>query len=203
MKGIPLQVIEDPKEVNAFAGCSQKGGAFMGITAPLLLIMARTSEARAFDELYGTGKYAELSNGIATEVKAQKTVSGPPAGFLPLPQALDPRKLARQNFLFDEQVAFVLGHELAHHYRGHTGCANGASTSGITPQDVAACCRAPSHCSTNPMKSRLMSKGPGICSTPEATAREELDRRGCAHGARFLHPSREPRRGERCCSASF
>ena len=79
VKGIPLQVIEDPKEVNAFAGCSQKGGAFMGITAPLLLIMARTSEARAFDELYGTAKYAELSNGIATEVRAQKTVAGPPA----------------------------------------------------------------------------------------------------------------------------
>jgi hypothetical protein len=136
VKGIPIQVIEDPKEVNAFAGCSQKGGAFMGITAPLLLIMARTSEARAFDELYGTGKYTELSNGIASEVRAQKAVSGPPAGFLPLPQALDPRKLARQNFLFDEQVAFVLGHELAHHYRGHTGCANGASTSSITPQDV-------------------------------------------------------------------
>ena len=41
VKGIPLQVIEDPKEVNAFAGLQPKGGAFMGITAPLLLIMAR------------------------------------------------------------------------------------------------------------------------------------------------------------------
>jgi hypothetical protein len=135
VQGIPLQPIEDPKEVNAFAGCS-KSGAYMGITVPLALILARTSEARAYDELYGTAKYNELVNGFANEVRAQKAVTGPPAGFLPLPQALDPRKLARQKFLFDEQLAFVLGHELAHHYRGHTGCANGTSNSGITPQDI-------------------------------------------------------------------
>lgn len=136
VQGIPLQVIEDPKDVNAFAGCSKSGGAFMGITMPLVLILARTSEARAYDELFGTSKYGELTSGFATEVRGQKTVSGPPVGFLPLPQALDPRKLARQRFLFDEQLAFVLGHELAHHYRGHTGCANGASSGGITAQDV-------------------------------------------------------------------
>jgi hypothetical protein len=136
VQGIPLQVIEDPKEVNAFAGCSKSGGAFMGITMPLVLIAARTSEARAYDEIFGTQKYGELASGFATEVRAQKTVSGPPAGFLPLPQALDPRKLARQKFLFDEQLAFVLGHELAHHYRGHTGCANGAASGGVTAQDV-------------------------------------------------------------------
>ena len=136
VQGIPLQVIEDPKEVNAFAGCTNSGGAFMGITSPLALILARTSEARAYDEIFGTAKYNELTAGFANEVRGQKTVTGPPAGFLPLPQALDPRKLARQRFLFDEQVAFVLGHELAHHYRGHTGCANGAASGGITPQDV-------------------------------------------------------------------
>src|SRR5258708_14048203 len=27
--------------------------------------------------------------------------------------------------MFDEIVAFTFGHELAHHYMGHTGCANG------------------------------------------------------------------------------
>jgi hypothetical protein len=137
VQGIPLQVIEDPKDVNAFAGCSNSGTAFMGITMPLVLILARTSEARAYDETFGTSKYGELVTGFANEVRAQKTVSGPPAGFLPLPQALDPRKLARQRFLFDQQLAFVLGHELAHHYRGHTGCANGTSGGGgITAQDV-------------------------------------------------------------------
>src|SRR5262252_5444075 len=105
VKGIPLQIVEDPKDVNAFATCDKSGGAFVGITAPLLLIMARTSETRAFDETYGTNKYNELANGFAGEVRAQKAVTGPGPGFLPLPQALDPRKLARQSFLFDEQLA--------------------------------------------------------------------------------------------------
>jgi predicted Zn-dependent protease len=136
VKGIPLQIVDDAKDVNAFATCDKSGGAFVGITAPLLLIMARTSETRAFDETFGTGKYNELANGFASEVKAQKTVVGPGPGFLPLPQALDLRKLARQSLLFDEQLAFVLGHELAHHYRGHTGCGRAANANTITPQDI-------------------------------------------------------------------
>jgi hypothetical protein len=137
VQGVPVQIVEDPKEVNAFAGCSDSGAPFVAVTAPLLLIMSRTSETRAFDETVGSAKYNDLANGIANEVKAQKNVMGPPAGFLPLPQALDPRKLARQKLLFDEQLAFVLGHELAHHHRGHTGCANGqAKTGSITPRDI-------------------------------------------------------------------
>jgi hypothetical protein len=137
VQGVPVKIVEDPKEVNAFAGCSDAGAPFVAVTAPLLLIMARTSETRAFDETAGTAKYNELANGIANEVKAQKTVAGPGPGFLPLPQALDPRKLARQKFLFDEQLAFVLGHEIAHHHRDHTGCANGSANSNmITPRDI-------------------------------------------------------------------
>jgi predicted Zn-dependent protease len=137
VQGIPLQIVEDPKDVNAFATCDKSGGAFVAVTAPLLLIMAKSSEARAYDEMFGSAKYNDLANGFAQQVKAQSTVTGPAAGFLPLPQALDPRKLARQNQLFDEQLAFVVGHELAHHYRGHTGCTNGAaSTNTITPQDI-------------------------------------------------------------------
>jgi hypothetical protein len=137
VQGVPVKVVEDPKEVNAFAGCSDSGAPFVAVTAPLLLIMARTSETRAFDETAGTTKYNDLANGIAKEVKAQKNVVGPAPGFLPLPQALDPRKLARQKLLFDEQLAFVLGHELAHHHRGHTGCANGqASSNVVTPRDI-------------------------------------------------------------------
>jgi hypothetical protein len=137
VQGVPLKIVEDPKEVNAFAGCTDAGAPFVAVTGPLLIIMARTSEARAFDETSGASKYNDLANGIANEVKAQKTVAGPAPGFLPLPQALDPRKLARQKFLFDEQLAFVLGHEIAHHHRGHTGCANGAANSNaITPRDI-------------------------------------------------------------------
>jgi hypothetical protein len=136
VQGVPVKVIEDPKEVNAFAGCTDTGSPFVAVTSPLLLIMARTSEVRAFDETWGTTKYNDLTNGIANEVKARKNVVGPAPGFLPLPQVLDPRKLARQKQLFDEQLAFVLGHELAHHHRGHTGCANGQASNMITPRDI-------------------------------------------------------------------
>ena len=136
VRGMPLLIDDtDPKDVNAFAACTKSGGV-VAITLPLALVSARTSEARAYDELFGTAKYDQLSQGIADEVKQQKAVSGPPAGFLPLPQALDTRKLARQKMLFDEQLAFVLGHELAHHYRGHTGCANGPPSQQLTPQDI-------------------------------------------------------------------
>jgi hypothetical protein len=137
VQGVPLKMVEEPKDVNAFAGCTSSGAPFVAVTTPLLLIMARAAETRAFDETFGTSKYEELANGFANEVKAQKTVTGPSAGFLPLPQALDPRKLSRQKFLFDEELSFIIGHELAHHHRGHTGCANGSANSNvITPQDV-------------------------------------------------------------------
>jgi hypothetical protein len=136
VRGMPLLVDDtDPKDVNAFAACTKSGGV-VAITYPLLFISARTAEARAYDELFGTAKYDQLSQGIANDVKQQKPVAGPPAGFLPLPQALDMRKLARQKTLLDEQLAFILGHELAHHHRGHTGCANGPSSQQLTPQDI-------------------------------------------------------------------
>jgi len=136
VQGVPLKIVEDPKEVNAFAGCSASGAPFVAVTGPLLLIMARTSEVRAFDETTGSSRYNELANAIANEVKAKKAVAGPAPGFLALPQALDPRKLSRQKWLFDEQLAFVIGHELAHQHRNHTGCANGTSSNAITPRDI-------------------------------------------------------------------
>lgn len=136
VQGIPLAVIEDPKEVNAFAGCDKTGRAYMAITAPLLTLQAATSEARAYDELYGTKHYDDYVNTVATAVRANKPVDGLAPGKLALPGAIDPRKLSRQKFLFDQQVAFVLGHELAHHHRGHTGCANGGASAGVTAEDI-------------------------------------------------------------------
>ncbi len=136
VQGIPLVVIEDPKEVNAFAGCDSSGKAFMGITAPLLNISAAGAEARAYDELTGSNKYDQYDDRVAAMVKAGQPVQGLTPGELPLPAAMDPRKLARQKFLFDEQIGFILGHELAHHYLGHTGCANGGASTQVTAQDI-------------------------------------------------------------------
>lgn len=119
---IPTIVIDDPTEVNAYAGCNKGGAAFVAITKPLLIFHARAAEARAFDEVFQTRYYETFVKTIADEIRSGRPIQGPAPGTLPLPQALDPRKLSRQQHLFDEQLAFVLGHELAHHYRGHTGC---------------------------------------------------------------------------------
>lgn len=133
---MPTIVIEDPKEVNAFAGCNKGGAAFVAITTPLLTFHARVAEARAFDELFQTSHYEAFVRGIAGEIRKGQAIVGPPPGTLPAPQALDPRKLARQKHLFHEQLAFVLGHELAHHYRGHTGCVASSSTT-VAAEDIA------------------------------------------------------------------
>lgn len=133
---IPTLVIEDPREVNAFAGCNKRGAAFVAITTPLLVFHARAAEARAFDEVFGTSHYESFVKSIAAEIRSGRAIQGPPPGTLPVPQALDPQKLARQQLLFDEQLAFVLGHELAHHYRGHTGCV-ASSGSAVAAEDIA------------------------------------------------------------------
>lgn len=133
---MPTIVIEDPKEVNAFAGCNQGGAAFVAITSPLLTFHARAAEVRAFDETFQTSHYDSFVRGVAEEIRSGRPIQGPPPGTLPLPHALDSRKLARQKHLFDEQLAFVLGHELAHHYRGHTGCVANPGA-GVGPEDIA------------------------------------------------------------------
>jgi hypothetical protein len=43
----------------------------------------------------------------------------------------DPRKGTRQYQLLDEQLAFVMGHELGHHYLGHLPC------TAVTPLNLA------------------------------------------------------------------
>jgi hypothetical protein len=103
----------------------------------LLILQASSSEAKAFDELNGTQRYDQYTSDVAAKVRAGQPVAASPPGYLALPQALDLRKLSRQRFVFDEQLAFVLGHELAHHYRGHTGCANGVASGGVGPDDAA------------------------------------------------------------------
>ena len=133
---IPTIVIEDPKEVNAFAGCNKTSSAFVAITTPLLIFHARAAEARAFDEVFQTAHYESFVKSIAAEIRSGRAIQGPAPGTLPAPQALDPRKLARQQILFDEQLAFVLGHELAHHYRGHTGCV-ASSGATVVAEDIA------------------------------------------------------------------
>ena len=133
--GIPLRVHEEMREPNAAAGCTRGSQSFMMITSALLTIIAASSEAKAWDELTNERRVEGYYTAVTDVIRRQQPVIGITPGWLAGPMALDPRKLARERHLFDEQVAFVLGHELAHHYRGHTGCANGAPAS---PSDVSA-----------------------------------------------------------------
>jgi hypothetical protein len=126
---IPLNFMNTLTEVNAAAGCTRGGRAFMVATAAILVLHAATAEARAVDEIAGTRLLADYTDRTVRLINQEQMVRGLPDGVVPPAMAMNPQKLARQRYLYDVQIAFILGHELAHHYRGHTGCANGAAAS--------------------------------------------------------------------------
>jgi hypothetical protein len=136
--GIPF--VSDPTvgEVNAFAACDDQGLPLMAISDGLLDVEAHIAQYRAIDELFGTRKVDEYEQLLAQHQQPNQPVYRPGPGFTTPSQDNDPRKLVRQHEIFDEQLAFVLGHELAHHHLGHTGCANGQGVSrgGLTPGDL-------------------------------------------------------------------
>jgi hypothetical protein len=133
---VPFHIVDDTAEPNAAAGCAPGNRAPMiMITEPMLTIAAATSEARAYDELAHTSTYETYASSII-DMFRRGGIRGLSPGALSGPLATDSRKLARQRQLFDEQVAFILGHEMAHHYRGHTGCAPGGSASASQAEDL-------------------------------------------------------------------
>ncbi len=133
---VPFHIVDDPVEPNAAAGCSPGSRAPMiMITTPMLTIAAATAEARAYDELGHTSTYETYASSIMDMVR-RGSVRGLPPGLLSGPLATDARKLARARQLFDEEVAFILGHEMAHHYRGHTGCTPSGSASVQEAEDL-------------------------------------------------------------------
>ncbi|HEX6274681.1 MAG TPA: M48 family metalloprotease [Polyangiaceae bacterium] len=121
VQGIPLVVDSTVGEVNAFATCSGRRSA-MAITDGLLEIQAELARARAHDELAQTRKVDEYIRLVAQRQRPKQPIVHPAAGFYDPRVDADPRKLARQREVLDEQIAFVLGHELAHHYLGHLPC---------------------------------------------------------------------------------
>ncbi|MEP7052955.1 MAG: M48 family metalloprotease [Pseudomonadota bacterium] len=120
--GIPLVVDSTVGDVNAFATCTSSGHAAMAITDGLLDIEAHLSQARATDETFGTHKLADYIQLIVQRQQPNRPIVQPPAGFFDPTQQADGRKVARQHQLLEEQIAFVLGHELAHHYLGNLPC---------------------------------------------------------------------------------
>ena len=122
VQGIPLVVDSTVGDVNAFATCTSAGHAAMAITDGLLDIEAHLAQARATDEIFGTQKLTAYIQLISQKQQPKQPIVQPPLGFFDPTQQVDGRKVARQHQLLDEQVGFVLGHELAHHYMGNLPC---------------------------------------------------------------------------------
>jgi hypothetical protein len=101
-------------EVNAYATCAGYGRPLVTITDGLLDIARRLALAKATDEAYGTERvrdYMEWSSHHHGETPpVDETYSD------------DRRTRDRALFLFVDELAFIIGHELAHHYLGHLSC---------------------------------------------------------------------------------
>jgi hypothetical protein len=119
--GIPLVVDSTPGEVNAFASCSGASPA-MAVTDGLLQIQSQLARFRAYDELAGSNKVGEYIGIIARGARPKQALPDVPAGFADPRIDFDARKVTRQYQVLDEQLAFVMGHELGHHYLGHLPC---------------------------------------------------------------------------------
>ncbi len=139
VRGIPLVFDPDPNEVNAFAGCDDQGAPFLAGTEGLLEAVDAMSQTRATDELFKTQTYEAYLAYVAPRM-VQKNGGGPalPGGIIPNQYWGDANRFSRAHEIFDEIVAFTFGHELGHHYLGHTGCANGqgSSSGGPTPAQI-------------------------------------------------------------------
>jgi hypothetical protein len=133
VRGVPLVFDEEVGEVNAFAACTREGKALMAISDGLLDIQAHLAQAKANDELFGTRKVDEYVRFVARNQRPKTPVVRPPPGFFDPAQQSNPRRVQRQHELFDEQCAFVLGHELAHHYLGHLPC---TASGGLNAGDI-------------------------------------------------------------------
>jgi hypothetical protein len=124
VQSIPLVFDADANEINAFAGC-ENGAPYLAVTEGFLLAVDAVSQTRATDELFGTKTYDAYSSNVATRLEDPKASPALPEGTIPAAQLNDPRRQSRAREIFDDVTAFALGHELAHHHLGHTGCANG------------------------------------------------------------------------------
>ncbi len=136
-RDIPFEVVDEASEPNAAAACRRRDRrALMMITSAMLELAAGIAETKAYDEVAGTQTYDTYVNNVVQQVRNRQPVQGPDPSLHPAPHATDPHKLARQRHLFSQQVAFIVGHELAHHYRGHTNCVAGRTEAEIQRDEL-------------------------------------------------------------------
>ena len=123
---VPLVFDPNPNEVNAFAGCDDSGAPFVAGTEGLLEAVDAIAQTKATDALFGTQTYEAYVAVAAPRLVSKDGGSALlPPGIIAPAYLLDARRISRAHEIFDETVAFTFGHELSHHYLGHTGCANG------------------------------------------------------------------------------
>ncbi len=132
--GIPLVVDDTPGDVNAFAACTQGGKAVMAITDGLLDIAAHLARCKATDEIFHTNKLDPYIQFVAQNQKPGQPIVHPQPAFFDATQDSNGNKVKRQHDIFDEEIGFILGHELGHHYLGHLPCTAGGGA--ITAADV-------------------------------------------------------------------
>jgi hypothetical protein len=121
---VPIMIDPNPNDVNAFAACSDSGAPYVAATEGLLEAADAIAQTRATDELFGTQTYPTYANTVAPRIVSKGGGSALlPAGIIAPAYWADPRRISRAHEIFDEIVAFTFGHELSHHYLGHTGCA--------------------------------------------------------------------------------
>lgn len=126
VRPIPFAIDPTPGEVNAFAGCDDSGQSFLAITDGLLAAAANLARLRATEEVFRNNKLTVYQQHVASSGSLSI-----PSGLLTSTEDNHPSKLVRQEQVFEEVVAFVLAHELAHHYLGHTGCVGAATRTAI------------------------------------------------------------------------
>ena len=136
VRGIPL-VFDQASEINAYAGCDEQGAPFLAATAGVLEAVDAIAQTKSTDELFGTRTYDQYCAAVLPGiVSSDKARAGLPAGIIPANYGGDARRWSRAHEIFDEVLAFTFGHELAHHYLGHTGCAKGQGGSGPDPSKL-------------------------------------------------------------------
>ncbi|MFO0676363.1 MAG: hypothetical protein U0169_07505 [Polyangiaceae bacterium] len=133
VRGIPFQYEANPFEINAYAGCDKQGHPYMASTEGLSLAVDAMAQTKATDEMFGTRTYeAYIAAVVPNLVKSDKASPALPPGIIPAQYLANTARLSRARELWDEILAFTMGHELAHHYLGHTGCAVGETPNLLT-----------------------------------------------------------------------
>jgi Peptidase family M48 len=122
VNGMPLQIDPDPTQVNAYATCTDAGAPYVAVTEGLLEAVDGISQTRSTDELFGTQTYTTYTNAVLPGLLQPTGRPALPQGIIPAQYLNLPQRLSRAHEMFDDIIAFTVGHELSHHYLGHTGC---------------------------------------------------------------------------------